>query len=810
MSAINDEACLNAMAPALVERRSSPFTARPRVVALLLFVFSAFWCWLLTDWMVSFSLIHFPTQRTSYLVWFLLEIVATVFFVCGFIAFAKARLRWSRMVFGPVLLLVSATVQVAATLLYTSALPDPSEDRLIWVGRWVTPRITTCMWSACVVTVVSALILVGLGYASPRDGTLRDFKLVVQNWFRSLLVSPWSLAFGPIFLKDVRVAGRRVGTYWMRGMYVVALLGLISILYFSMRSQHGYYGASAAQLLEDMQQIAPALAIAICWFQYVLLLFLAAALSAPSVCDERRTRTLSALMTTPMNSAQIVFGKLFSRLTMLLILALISLPFLLGARIFGGLEAESVLAMTVVSVTSALFMASLGMLFSIWSRKTTAAAVMAIFAYLLIELGPVLLAVVLAMPGAPGGGPPEEIIVVSSPITLGAITMQIGGGGMGPALPVRLMWIVNSSINIVFTIITLFIASGALRRVMLADPAPASSKPRKVRVRRSKAKGSAGSPLTPLATVQAEDLPTDGTPPTEPTTEPAKADPADEVFIERDREVWDQPVLWREIRQPALGSRRNLIVAALAVLAASALLYTQTPPRDDVAYPIVTMIGMIIICFAAGVSTTSSVSGEKEASTWQVLLSTPLRPWEILGPKMLGAIRRHWFVAAALAVHFIIGIIFAGVHPFVIVHVGMIIVATATFLAGTGILFSMLFARPLAGVLLNLILAGSLWLGLPMLVGIVSEIAMGGGRQSEQYLGAAFAINPVFMSWAAIDAACQYGRHGRFDIEFPGGDLSWWEYTMLLTAVCIAGILAGIGALLLACRVFTARSGRSS
>jgi ABC-type transport system involved in multi-copper enzyme maturation permease subunit len=785
---------------------------RSDIATILLALAAGFFNWFLLDWGDSFSLIHIPSQKAVYLSWLFMQIVFTVLFCSSILSLLKARLWWSRVVFPSTLLLLAAAVQAASIIIFASGMPDRSEDRLLWLGEWITPEVLTCMWGCVGITTLTAVFSVLIAVTlSRRDGTFADFKTIIRNWFRSLLVSPLSLFFGPIFIKDIRVAGRRTGTYWTRMVYPVALLGLISIIYFSMTAEHRYI-PSNAERLDNLQQVAPSLAVGIGWFQFILLLVLAAALTASSVCDEKRTRTLSALMTTPMTSAQIIMGKLFSRMSQLLIIALISAPFLLGVRVFGGLDAEFVLAMTSITITSAIFMASLGVLFSIWFNKPASAAATAIFAFIGITVGP-LLVLVLAMisSGPRRGGPPEELLVISAPMAMGMVTSMVFGAG--PNVQLTQIWTINSGLNLLFAGITSLIAAGALRRVMLSDPAPAAArKPKRTRaaVRRSAA------PTATSNSIQVGDaaaiVETGVMPDAEMASPVGLSAAPEEVFVERDREVWNQPVLWRELRQPSVGTRRTLIVTSLLALAGFLWLYSQVPPSTDEVHPIIMAIAIVVFCVSAAMSTTSSVTGEKDASTWTVLLTTPLKPLEILGAKVVGAIRKHWFLSSILAAHLLIGIIAGGIHPVILLHTALIFLSVAVLLAGTGVLMSLLVKRPLAAMLLNLLFAGGIWIGLPVLGAVVSELVMRGGN-NDWMADIVMAMNPVFMAVTAAtgDGIPQTNTGGAsFRYHMASGTIGVWEFTGILFGTAIIGILIGVLALRLACSLFPRHSGRSS
>ncbi|MBC7771720.1 MAG: hypothetical protein H7210_04425, partial [Pyrinomonadaceae bacterium] len=234
----HNQAGVNALPSQVAEPRRERLNEPPirsELATVLLALSAGFFSWFMLDWAENFPLIHIPTQQVEYLSWIVLQIVGTVLFGAGMLALLKARLWWSRVLFPFLLMMCCAAVQMVAVLVFTRALPDDEETRLLWLGQWIKPRVLTCMWASAGIAAATGIIAMLIAATlTPRDGTLADFRTVVRNWFKSLLVNPVTLFFGPIFIKDVRVAGRRGGTYWTRMLYPVALLGLISIIYFSM------------------------------------------------------------------------------------------------------------------------------------------------------------------------------------------------------------------------------------------------------------------------------------------------------------------------------------------------------------------------------------------------------------------------------------------------------------------------------------------------------------------------------------------------------------------------------------------------
>lgn len=708
----------------------------------------------------------FESIRGSFLISAAWQMGAYLLMLAALVILLTQRLRIIAVLFPPILLTVAAFLQCLAYNAYHS----------YWAEG--NPLLTLALMIACLAVTWSI---------APRNSGWRDLRAMAREFARDLVRNPGAQFFGPIFAKEVRVVGRRRGTYWLRFLYPLGLLGLVTLVYTSATANITQY-SSGAERIQRLQEVAPTLALFIAWAQYVMLHFLAAAFTAPAICDERRTRTLASLMTTPMSAAQIVMGKLSSRLVQILIMGLISVPFLLSIRVFGGLEAGVIIALVAITISSVFFMSALGILASVWSRKPASAIAMAILFYIIFTIGPVVAVVVWTMRSR--AGPPDEIFAFSAPMAMVGATFYITGGG--PTIVLREMWIANSVVNICLGITTLFVAAVSLRGVMLSEKAleaPAR------KVRRKKRRRTAATPATAGEHAEAETAP---------------AEPSSEIIVDRETTVPDQPILWRELRQPAIGSRRMMIVIACVIAAVVLWIYSEVGPRREQPHMIVGIVGMLFLVIQAAIVSTPTITSEKDSSTWQTLLATPLTAAQILVPKLVGSVKKLWFVAAVIGAELFIGMLAGKVNPVVVMHLLMIILSVGVFLGGTGILFSLVTRRTSSAGLFNLLLAGGLWIGIPILMELANEFLLGPqGGKLQGLEDAAHCINPMVMSIVAIQGAMR--DRPNWNMELPSGtDLNLFEYTAILTAVAALGLAIGMGSIWFACTRFNRLSGRTS
>lgn len=176
------------------------------------------------------------------------------------------------------------------------------------------------------------------------------------------LLRPENLWPGAIVQKEMRVQGRRYFTYLTRGVTAILLAFITGMVFIAMMGWsfgNSISSSGTAMRLQELQGLAPAVSITVFLVQLVGMSLAGPILLGPSLCDEKRAGTLSALLTTPLTPWQIVMGKLLSAFSQLSILALIPLPLVLAVRVFGGVPAEFVLAGLAVSFAMAFLGASL-------------------------------------------------------------------------------------------------------------------------------------------------------------------------------------------------------------------------------------------------------------------------------------------------------------------------------------------------------------------------------------------------------------------------------------------------------------------
>lgn len=542
-------------------------------------------------------------------------------------------------------------------------------------------------------------------------------------------LSPLALLFGPIFQKEVRVTGRRRFTYVARTLYVLLLLSVVSIAFVSLLVDDG--AVSASQRMQAIQSLAPGVGLAVAWFQFIAMALMAPVLTAGAIADERRAGTLSALLTTPMTSGQIILGKLTSRLLLMGILAILGVPVLLAVRVFGGLTAEFVAGTTCVALSTAFLGASLGLLYSTWHRQGVYAILFGILTLGLFQLGPLLLGLIILAPwnGSRGEELLAYMIPTASPVVMGLLSAD-QSGATGIPFDTTIAWTINVVYNFAVGALVCLAATGSLRSLMRKAEGPPA--PRSKRSAKKQAALGAPAPTEPIAQDQ----------PTTPQDDDGR------VVHGESRTVGDSPIAWREVRIGSFKNTRSLITCLGVPAAFLVFLYVRFGLDEGGVHGTVGVITALSVLLQGAILTTAGIAGEREGRTWNVLLTTPLSPMEIVLGKFIGSVRRQWVPFAAIGAHLIISVLSGFISIRAVPQLAMVLAPPMLFLSSTGLFFSLLFRKATSAAVGNLALALVLWVGSWVSLGVLSVTF---GFEPDPAAEFLYATNPVPMTFSVLE-----------------------------------------------------------
>jgi ABC-type transport system involved in multi-copper enzyme maturation permease subunit len=174
---------------------------------------------------------------------------------------------------------------------------------------------------------------------------------VFLNWLLRLIPT------NPICMRLVQGGSRRARHLYIRSGYLAVM---IVVLLFAM------LGNSTGSL--SVRELATAGAntfTLISYLQVALICLLAPVFMAGAIAQEANPRTWDILLTTPLNSLQVVLGNMFGRLFFILALLFSTLPLFAVTQFFGGVPGESIFASYAIAGTSSLLVAAIAITLSV-------------------------------------------------------------------------------------------------------------------------------------------------------------------------------------------------------------------------------------------------------------------------------------------------------------------------------------------------------------------------------------------------------------------------------------------------------------
>lgn len=463
------------------------------------------------------------------------------------------------------------------------------------------------------------------------------------------------MLIGPVFTRELALAPRRPRMYIGRAAYGFALLVLMSTAWLVLT------GTQLIRDIGDLARFGSALLQILSPLQMAVGLFFAGLLAASAVAQEKDRKTLDLLLLTKLSNSELVLGKLLASLLNILVLLVSALPVFTLATLFGGVSFGQVGRVFGVTLAAALVGGSLGSTLALWREKTyqTLALTMLVLALWLA----VWRLVALGMFGVSWWGVPtsawavmfsplEAIFEASRPALeiepalvplAAAIDRGLGWLGLGgvlgawPASPVA--WFL-----VVCVVFSGILNGWAILRVRVWNPSREAQgfrqedetweRPTLVDTSPAIAGASSG-PAEP------------GLPPE--ASRPILASSAAAAYVPHPaphpphRKVWDNPIIWREIRTWAYG--RKILIIRLAYLALFALaagslvvpmLQGETITRAAGVAALAPLFLLSVVLVNAQAVT--SITSERDARALDLLLVSDLTPKEIVYGKLGGVL----------------------------------------------------------------------------------------------------------------------------------------------------------------------------
>lgn len=393
---------------------------------------------------------------------------------------------------------------------------------------------------------------------------------------------------GPIFIREWLTVPRRIGHYVGRTAYL-AFLWITAFTAFQT-----IVGFNRPSTLGDNAHFALFLFQIITVLQLLLIPFFAAISAASAITQEKDRRTFVLLLLTDLRSYEIVLGKLLGSLLPIALLLLGMLPVLSLLMLLGGIAPAQVVQAGLVIGAASLAAGAVGNLIALWREKTfqvLALTVLFLVLYLCLVNGLTLL------PQSAWFAPDYWQQRLDPFRALQSVMSASGDAeaGLSPVYGFVLMMLAFS---------IALVATG-INRLRVWNPS--------------------GEPIMQRERPEDEDK------------NRALAHAAPGLA----RQVWANPILWREIRTRAYGRRPLLVKLAFVVALALICSYALAPlwaeggrPAFFAAYGLVpvSIIGLLLLSAQA----VTAITSERDCGALDLLLVTDLTPQEFIYGKLLG------------------------------------------------------------------------------------------------------------------------------------------------------------------------------
>jgi len=444
------------------------------------------------------------------------------------------------------------------------------------------------------------------------------------------------LLIGPIFTREAVIAPRRARLYWVRAIYVLALLVLVSTAWLVLT------GTQLVRDVGDLSRFGMLLFQVLAPLQLALAMFFAALLAASNVAQEKERRTLELLLLTNLTNRELVLGKLLSGLLGLLVMLTAAVPLFALCALLGGVSFAQIGRVFAVTFASVLACGSLGTLVALAREKTFQSLAMTVLVLVLWLLGWQIVSTGIV--GDQWWGVPCRALATGFSPWLAVLEASRPAAGMEPSLspigtPVHLFLVVAVAGAALMN-------ATAIAMVRVWNPSH--------EVQRLTAPGESGAAVgAPLPQqVRSAVLPHDadaakdrrcetdpgaggwiGSPPAAPAT-------VGRAGVVKSRRVWDNPVLWREVRTWAYGRKMLMIrlaYLALFAVAAGSLGWMMRDGPLALGQGALAMLPLLVLSLVlVNTQAVTALTSERDAHALDLLLVTDLSPREIVFGKLAG------------------------------------------------------------------------------------------------------------------------------------------------------------------------------
>ena len=194
------------------------------------------------------------------------------------------------------------------------------------------------------------------------------------------------MMMNPVLMKELKVKMRNWKTVGIIGGYLAVLAAVA--LFITYANNSNLYSST----INPQFSIGAYTAIAV--VQFMLILFIAPALTSGAIAGEREKQTLDLILCTKLAPRSIIFGKLLASMSHVLILVIASVPMFSIVFLYGGISVVEMLQLFGFYIVTAIMAGSIGIFFSTFAKRTIAATVLTYVLGIFMCIGTLFIAVV--------------------------------------------------------------------------------------------------------------------------------------------------------------------------------------------------------------------------------------------------------------------------------------------------------------------------------------------------------------------------------------------------------------------------------
>jgi ABC-2 type transport system permease protein len=266
----------------------------------------------------------------------------------------------------------------------------------------------------------------------------------------------------PVITSEMKIKMRGWRTALAVAAYLAVLL-FIGFLYYLTFIESSYSYRNTVNAFQEMgMQLYSMLAV----LQFSLLILITPAQTAGSISGEREKQTLDLLLSTKISSFGIIFGKLISSMSYVLLLIITSIPLFSLIFLFGGVTPGDMIKLFLFYIITVFSVGSIGIFFSTVFKRTVTSTVITYIVIFFLGLISVILGIYMIQAQVRGTGhltnPRIPFILYINPAVGLADILTAEQGGVSQFLGYNIgtqtgldFWIINS-------IVMMTIAAGLL------------------------------------------------------------------------------------------------------------------------------------------------------------------------------------------------------------------------------------------------------------------------------------------------------------------------------------------------------------